>query len=228
MSDTNDDVGQQQEREPTPRERLIAEGVLRGPAIPPPEPTPREQQLEQQLSDARREAAGYRIGNKGQLAEFTRGLAEMAGMDADPKRLPDAATLIAKLQERDYKRVAEVRDAKVREALAERFHKTGVDYGSTALIRAALSESGVLKKLDPTADDFIDTLDSHIEELLDVHPNLKRQSNVYVPSRGGTELTGGAGIPSQLTHTDLGAMTPEEIVAARKAGRLDAIMGRRG
>ena len=193
-------------------------------AAPPGAPTEREKQLEKQLADTRREAAGYRSGNKGQMAEFTRGLAGLAGIEAEGA---DAATLIARLQERDDQRVAEVREARVAKALAERLHKNNVDYGSASLVRAALSDTGVLKSLDPAAEDFADQLDDHIKELLDEHPRLRGESN-RLPSKSGSELTGGNGLDTsnQLTHAELAFMSPEEIVEARKAGRLDMLLGR--
>ena len=64
--------------------------------------------------------------------------------------------------------------------LAERFHKNNVDYGSASLVRAALSDAGVLRSLDPAAEDFADQLDDHIKELLDEHPESYKPIDVVM------------------------------------------------
>jgi hypothetical protein len=122
VSDTNDDVGQQQA-----------------------DPQGRIKQLEAQLADARREAAGYRIQNRGQLP--------------------------AVIKEKD----GEIAGLKVRAGLAEAMHQHGIGGRQAKLARAMLLDSGAMAKLQEKvgADDFEELLDTHVSELLEENPELR-------------------------------------------------------
>src|ERR1700694_4384901 len=101
-----------------------------------------------ELANVRREAAGYRTGNKGVLSEGAKALAGLAGVNPDSEDRPDVQSLVKLVQ-------GQVRELKVGKALAEAMHKHNA---RPALTRGYLHEAGVLQKLDPDADDFAEVL----------------------------------------------------------------------
>lgn len=215
------------------------------PPAPPPSPPPpaatqppaggggsapvdweaRATKAEAELATTRREAAGYRTGNKGQLAEAAKAFAALAGVTlADDKTPPDMAALAAKLDERIQKQDAEMRTLKIDNALGEIFVKHGV---KAKLARAVLESEGVLKALDPGDAEFSKTLSAAVKKLSEDYPELKVQATAPPPpTRSTIERPAGNGTPPQLTQAEIAAMSPEAVVKARKAGQLDQLLGR--
>lgn len=169
-----------------------------------------------ELEKTRREAAGYRTGNKGLLGEVARAMGlDPAASDFEPGKL--GAALTDKQQE--------IRDLKVGKALAETLHRKGVAYESAKLARAVLSDAGILRNLDPNAADFAEALETHVSEVMEEHPQLR---GVARPAgRSGPDFTTSGVHNDQISRDELAAMSPEQIVAARAAGHLDSILGRR-
>jgi hypothetical protein len=136
-----------------------------------------------------------------------------ASKDLDPEEVAKNA-----LAERDAKD-AELRQLRVEQAAERAARRAGAD------VDALLDSRGFIKaiaSLDPTADDFADRLGDAVDTALKTNPRLKAAAPAptrTVPDPGGTRDTGG-----QLSRADLAHMKPEEIVEARKAGRLNSLL----
>ncbi len=83
-----------------------------------------------------------------------------------------------------------------------------------------------LEAIDATADDFAKQVDDAIKAAVEANPNLKvAGAPAPAPARSGGPVGGGAGTDRQLTRADLKDMGPDEIEEARKAGRLNQLLG---
>lgn len=178
-----------------------------------------------ELANVRREAAGYRTGNKGQLAEAVRELAAMAGIDPDAGDRPDVQTVRQTLQTQREKLVAENRDLRIKASLHEVLHRHGVK--NFALTKALLADSGALSRLDVNSADFDEALDTAVGEALEENPELKGRMGGATAGRSGPDFTTSGVRNDQISREELAGMSNEDIVRARAAGKLDSILGRR-
>ena len=167
-----------------------------------------------ELEKTRREAAGYRSGNKGVLAEVARAMGlDPASSDFDTSKVSGAVT----------DKQQEIRDLKIGKALAETLHRKGVAYESAKLARAVLSDAGVLRNLDPNAADFQEALETHVSEVMEEHPQL-RGTRATTAGRSGPDFSTSGVRNDQLTREELAGMTADQIVEARKAGKLRGVL----
>lgn len=216
------------------------------PAAPaPPAPVePVEGGETPDVAKLRKESAGYRTrlreeeaarkAVEQQLAELTgkateadsyrdtlAKLAAVLNPEAPKEETPDPAVLLAKIAEQEQATVAQLaeRDAQIR-ALTVRASLPAALSASNAdpaLTEAVLIASGALGKLDPTSDTFAADLASAVEAAVTNNPKLKIAP---VAVRSGAEIPGGSGGTDQLTLEQVRNMKPDQIEAARKAGRL--------
>lgn len=198
-----------------------------GSGAPPAQvgPTTRESQLEKELSDARREAAGYRTQNKGELAEFKRQLAALAGGTPDAPGPTDPASILAQIQKERADEKQEIRRLKIDVGLNDIYSKVGA---KPKLTRALLESEGILSTLDPSDAEFGATLNKAVKKLVDDNPELK-VGPVPNPTaiRSSAPFPGGNNAPPQLTREDLKGMSDAEINTAREKGQLNQLLGRR-
>lgn len=193
-----------------------------GVVTPPVDLAAENQQLKAQLADTRREAAGYRTGNKGELAEFKKQMATALGLT--PAEAPDVATLMAQWQEKEAKRDGEFRKLQIDSALGEIYPKHGV---IPELARAVLESKGVLSALDPGDAEFSKNLNAAVKKLAEDYPQLKTTPlTPPPPPRSGVDFSNGNGAAPQLTREEVARMTPEAVVEARQKGQLNQLMGR--
>lgn len=133
------------------------------------------------------------------------------GKSADEKALDDARReAAAEATSKAHKLLVA---AEFRSAAAKRVKDPRIAAKLVDLTEIDVDDDGVVD-----ADGITAALDALLEE----YPDL-------APSRfNGTADQGGvgkSGKPSQLTADDLSTMSPEQVVAARKEGRLDNILG---
>lgn len=192
------------------------------PAAPAGTPSAREQQLEKDLEAARKEAAGYRTQNKGQLAEIRKALAPLLGLEPGTEPPADAAALLAQLQQRDTKREQQLRELQLSNALQSAGAKHGADMD---LLVPHLRGSAALEKLDLNADTFAKDVSELVKGLLEKNPKLKASQ---APARSSVDPGGAPPAVPQLTRAQLKGMTPEQIMEARQKGQLAEIMAGRG
>lgn len=137
--------------------------------------------------------------------------------DLDPEEVTKRA-----IAERDAKD-QELKQLRIEQAAERAGRRAGADVDALLDSRGFVTAIG---KLDPTADDFSDRVTEAVEAALKTNPRLKAQSGTTAPTRtatdpGGKRDTSGTG---QLTRADLAGMTPEQIVEARKNGRLNSLL----
>jgi hypothetical protein len=183
--------------------------------------------LEKELAEARKEAASFRTGARGHVAEATKKLAAVAGVEWNAEQPPTMDDLVKKLGNvpQDLKAARDqVRGLQLDLHLERAFAVHGA---KPMLARAYLSESGAMQKLkalDPASETYADDVSFHVAEAIESEPGLKGQSTMA--RRTTAPMLPGP--PSlQLNHEDLKHMSPEEIDGARRAGLLDEILGRR-
>lgn len=203
------------------------------PPAPPPNPpedgAKRIERIERELQEARQEAARYRTRNDEETQKLRKGMAAALGLEDDGGKPPDGSKILAELQQRDAARETELRKLQVENALerAARTHGADVD-----LLGPYLRGSGALDKVDPKAD-LAQALDVLVKDLVEQNPKFKAGANGQPggqapPPRGGSEFPGGNQQPNLLRPEDLRRMTPDEIVKARKEGRIAGVGGDRG
>lgn len=199
------------------------------PASPPaaagdaPDPSARIKELESQLAETRREAAGYRTQNKGELAEFKKQLAALGGA-SDPAQPSDPASILAQIQKERADEKQEIRRLKVDLALNDVYGKLGV---KPKLTRALLESEGVLSGLNPDDAEFSKALHSAVKKLADETPELKSSATpTPTAPRSSAPFPGGNNAPAQLGLEDLKGMKPAEINAAREKGQLNQLLNR--
>jgi hypothetical protein len=156
--------------------------------------------------ELRRENAAHRVKNR-TLTE------QLKGLDPDGT---GRASLSGVHQE--------LRQLKVDNMVLSTAHKQGVS--DLRRLRFELSESDALKTLDPSDAHFAEDVDSLIGELVVQVPELKSGGRQSFPPQGtGAQFRPGP-TSTQISRSDLANMTPEEIDAARRSGKLNAILGR--
>jgi hypothetical protein len=139
-----------------------------------------------------------------------------ASKDDDPEAIAERA-----VQERDAKD-NELKQLRIEHAAERAARRAGADVDALLDSR---SFSKILAKLDPEADDFNDRLGDAIDEALKANPKLKAAATAApAPTRTAADPGGTRSTTGQLTRADLATMSPEQIVEARKAGRLDALL----
>jgi len=186
------------------------------------------------VKQLRDEAAGHRTGKKAaedRAQGILAAVMQAAGLQPDGK--PDPEKVIADLRMQHEQGQAELRQLRVDNALGAATAKHGAD---PRLARALLLSDGVLAGLDPAAADFADKLDAAVAKVVTEVPAVKlapAAPPTPPPAPNTPPVSGGQfngpGAPSngaQLTRDDLKGMTPEQIVDAQKAGRLDALLKR--
>lgn len=94
-------------------------------------------------------------------------------------------------------------------------------HGAKRSIRGLLVDNGSLGKLDPSKDDFEQTVEDLISETLQSAPEFRGPS---VPTRSSAPFRPPVA-REQLSRSDLAFLSPEEIVKAREAGLLDELLG---
>lgn len=117
----------------------------------------------------------------------------------------------------------ENRQLRVDNAVLSTAHRQGVS--DLRRLRFELSESDSLKQLDPGDAHFSEDIDSLIGELIVQVPELKSGRQSVPPQGTGAQFRPGP-TSTQITRSELANMSPEEIDAARRAGKLNAILGR--
>lgn len=167
--------------------------------VDPPEPPPAD--WADQRRALRKEAAGYRQRAHG---------AEEALKAFGPESYE--ATLKAK--------DTEIRELKVGKALAESFHKHGA--AKPSLVRAYLAETNQLGQFDPDAEDFLEVIDTVVGETLAENSELRGST---AAPRSTLDPSGTSGARPRLTREEVAAMDPDAVVAARRRGDLDHLLG---
>jgi hypothetical protein len=160
---------------------------------------------------------------------------QAAGLAPDGK--PDPEKVITDLRTQHEAAQSELRQLRIDNALGSALGKHGAD---PALTRAVLLSDGTLKALDPADAGFPVALEAAVMKAVTDYPALKVASQAPaappVPptppaaptvSGGQFQGPGAPGGPPQLRRDDLKGMSPEEVVAAQKEGKLDALLGRR-
>lgn len=194
-------------------------------AAPIADPSERIKQLESELGKARHEAAGYRTQNKGELAEFKKQLAALAGGTPDAPGATDPASILAQIQKERAEEKSQIRSLKVDLALNDVYSKVGV---IPKLARAVLESEGVLSGLNPDDAEFSKTLHAAVKKLADEVPQIKSgpPPSTTAP-RSAAAFPGGNNAATQLSREDLKGMKPDDINAAREKGQLNDLLGRR-
>lgn len=181
----------------------------------------------------RDEAAGHRTGKKAaedRAQGILAAVMQAAGLQPDGK--PDPEKVIAELRTQHDQTAAELRQLRIDGALSAAASKHQAD---PRLARALLLSDGALNGLDPAAADFADQLDAALAKVVAEVPAVKLAPAAPAPppapaappvSGGQFNGPGAQNGVAQLTRDDLKGMTPEQIVAAQKEGRLDALLRR--
>jgi len=163
-------------------------------------------EFRKELQAVRREAAASRVKNK----ELT---AQLQGLDPDGT---GRVSLSGVHQE--------LRQLKVDNMVLSTAHKQGVS--DLRRLRFELSESDALKSIDPSDAHALEDVDSLIGELCDQVPELKSGGRQSFPPQGtGAQFRPGP-TSTQITRSELAGMSASEIDEARRAGRLNALLGR--
>lgn len=145
-------------------------------------------------------------------SDLTRKLAAALGVTEDE---PDAEKLGQELtQTRDENR-------RLRVELAIRQAANGADLD---LLIPFLRGNGSLDGLDPSAEDFANTVRGVVSSVLEDHPQLKAGAQA-APTRSANPPHRDTDV-SQLTREDAKRMTPDEIERATDEGRFDVLLGR--
>ena len=78
-------------------------------------------------------------------------------------------------------------------------------------------------EVDENGDPDIDAINDAITTFLEEYPELSVEARSPGSADQGSQRR--QATPAQLTQTDIDRMTPEQIEAARKEGRLNKLMG---
>lgn len=180
------------------------------------------EELVAEVLKLRKENMTYRTRSRDTLKLVAQLTGEDVSNNAAP---PDLATLTKRIEQVESDRKAEVRALKLDSALKDVYVKHGVHPDLTA---GLLRGNRLLDDLDVDAADFGRTLDGKVKDLVTSYPQLKTTASPPPPGpNNGARFPGGTNGTPQLSRADLQSMTPEEINAAREAGQLDALLGRR-
>lgn len=176
-----------------------------------------------ELQRTRGEAAKYRRQN----GDIRKMLSTVLGEEVPEGSLPpDQATVTARFEKMIGGHKTEVRELKMRNGLLQVGHRLGVE--DVDVLHAVLSQAGSIKDLSPDEPTFMDDLEGIVAETLENKPVLKGGRPSDIPSTTGARFTAPPQTArQQLTRQDLATMTPEQVDAARSAGLLDQLLGRR-
>jgi len=173
------------------------------------------------IRETRDEAATYRTKHKEVTEQHQASLdaiAKALGLKSDDDPATAAKTAA---EERDAAR-QEAKAAKVEAAVMRAANKHGANPEALTDSRSFM---GKLSDLDPAADDFASRLDETIKSAVEANPTLKAAPTSGPAPRSGGSVNGGTPTTGQLSREDLQAMKPEDIVKAKKEGRLNALLG---
>lgn len=162
---------------------------------------------------------------------------KFAGYD-DYKAAADELAALRQQNESDVERLQRERDEAVQQATAMSW--TAAESSIRSAVTAAASSAGavdvdavyaLIDKNAVTLDDAgrVTGAEAAVQQLLDVKPYLKGAAapppNFDSGARGDGAGGNTAGGVQQLTRDDLKTMSPDEIVAAKAAGRLVSVLG---
>ncbi|MGR7002804.1 hypothetical protein ACU686_40480 [Yinghuangia aomiensis] len=127
----------------------------------------------------------------------------------------------------------QIREQARTEARAEALRDRALDRLEAKAARLLTEPEDARRFLEHRVEDFIDdgkvdndAIVDAIEELIKTKPYLAAATaKPRFEGRGDGGARNGPGKPRQLTETDLNSMTPEQIVAAQKAGQLKDLLG---
>lgn len=176
------------------------------------------------IAKANAEAAKYRNRAKDAekagadaLAEYQRRAAKELGLITDDEPTPDDLIAAANKQaaEAQQQLAAYRRDAAIRDAANGKV-------SDTAILTALLNQDQAFTALDPTDADYATQVAAAVTAMVDAHPTLKAQA----AASGVDTSTTSTGTDRKITREDLAKMTPHEINAAVKAGKLNHLMNK--
>ena len=175
----------------------------------------------EKLAKANAEAAKYRTRAKdieqakaNEFNAFKQELGKKLGLVEDDQPAPD--DLIAAAEKRATEAAQQLAAYQRRDAI--RTAATG-KVTDTGLLDALLNQDAEFTALDPSADDYPAQVAAAINRHLEEHPALRAQA---APQASGVDTsTTNTGADRKITLQDLDTMTPQEIYAAQKAGKLN-------
>lgn len=170
---------------------------------------------------ANRKAADAALAERDKLSSTLDALRK--ALDPDGSGKDDDPTTVAEraVAERDAVK-ADARLARVELAAERAARKAGADVDALLDSRAFLAR---LDRLDPTDDAFAEDVTAAVEATLKDNPRLKATPGAPTSSATVEQTGGGESGTGQLTRAQLKTMSPEDISAARKAGRLKHLLG---
>ena len=185
--------------------------------------------LTRSLEETRREAAAYRVNNRGAVAEATRKLAARAGVEWSDDSPPSLDDLLERVAPERHREELKTRDQTIRGlrldlGLERAFHEHGV---RPTLGRAFLQESGAMSKLaalDPSSETYGDDVAFHVAAAVEAEPGLRDGSTM--PPRSSASFTPPQNT-QQMTLTDLAGLDEDSVLQALRGGQLDQLLGRR-
>ena len=186
--------------------------------------TPDIDALHKQIADLRKEAGKYRTRAKDAEAakttavdDLTQKLGKALGLIGDEQQTPDDLIAAANKQaaEAQQQLAAYRRDAAIRDAANGKV-------SDTAILTALLNQDQAFTALDPTDADYATQVAAAVTAMVDAHPTLKAQA----AASGVDTSTTSTGTDRKITREDLAKMTPHEINAAVKAGKLNHLMNK--
>lgn len=172
-----------------------------------------------EIEKLRRENGAARTNAKAQAAEEARkelaqNIGKALGLVEDEPIDP------AKLTEQLTASQAEAKRARVELAVYRAADSAGGDPA------ALLDSSSFLKSLDSLDPSDASAVQAAIAAAVEANPRLGAAPATKAPAPNPAQGASATGAPAgQLTEQDLARMTPDEIEAARKAGRLNALLG---
>lgn len=142
----------------------------------------------------------------------------------------------------EFKAKAEGREAEFKAAQdAQRVKDDAIAAANERILRAEVRAAAASKLADPAdalrfielsdfevgSDGDVDAtaISAAIDSLIESKPYLAAQSGRRFQGTADSGVRNDATKPSQLTHADMARMSPEEIVAAKKEGRFNDLMG---
>ncbi len=180
--------------------------------------------LEQELVKVRREAAAYRVGNRGGVVEANQQLHAAAGLTWNPESPTPIADVAKKLRSDTEAAHGEVRSLTRDLALERTYRKLGLDSEMTAVHLQLHGGLAKIDKLDASSESYADDLEYAVQEAAADHAALRGQSTM--PRRTSAPMTPPGGGLQQLSRADLESMSGDEIDRARRLGLTDEILGR--
>lgn len=167
------------------------------------------------ITDARKEAGDHRTAAKTAADDATKALtaqlAKALGLAKDDET-PDPAKLTEQLTASQQATADTARELAIFKAAAAH----GAD---PARLLDSNSFMSSVKGLDPADGNAVAEA---IKAAVGANPLLKA---VRATGASGVDLGGGTGEQGQITEQQLKTMSPEAIVAARKAGKLNGLLG---